>query len=682
MHITDNGENNLQLLNIVFEGPEGSGKTALKRLILGKHPIPSMESLSSHEPADQAISIELVQVTDGMSPKKISDSDIIEFLATEAVLSCQDVKEFALLTMTHVSADESDREMPISDAVEIFKNLKRSIEKKLVDMQRCNTNPGAGYFDDSKWYRFIDCGGQPQFQDMLPHLYHGPSLQIVCLRLTDNLEDKSGPCYTAENGEKVIPPDNLRLTNLQFIERACQIAACNPPSKVLIVGTHKDKLEDPDSKIQMLNERLSETYKKYDDVLLRISPSSRILGMNTIAKNEAERAASLKSLQSVLDSAAKLLVTKPIPFKWLITFHLSIWRREGVVSLKDCLAIGEVLGMNREAVTKALTSFKESDVLLYFPDDVPDLVLTNFGPLMERLSKFMMDALVKQPDIILYSKSYDKLRHQGTFNKEFFDNLLRETVSPSQSCTLNNEKLLKLLLCLKLAVKLRNDEYFLPSALSYSTTDIDRTSGDGYVSCGFTSFHNNEKRILPHNFFLTTVIMLIAASNDSDIKQPFKFELRKDDQQHRDRIQLHDTSQAIPGVVILSNKIWWIEVSMKKVSKDHFPSVHKVVKQAIETTSEHLKHTFDIQEVFPCPIEDHHDHYCVLTEKKNHYTCSEDISCTGLVQENMKLWFEGTCIYIIYVYLYLTWIMVFFFCAVHMHKASCTLIAIFISTSL
>ena len=100
---------------------------------------------------------------------------------------------------------------------------------------------------NSHWYHVIDSGGQPQFLDIFPLVYRSPSLSIVVIRLTDELDTKVQVCYYESSKNIYSLPDRLLLTNREFIIRMCQIAASCAESGgsipyVMIVGTHKDKL--------------------------------------------------------------------------------------------------------------------------------------------------------------------------------------------------------------------------------------------------------------------------------------------------------------------------------------------------------------------------------------------------------------------------------------------------------
>lgn len=197
----------------------------------------------------------------------------------------------------------------------------------------------------------------------------------------------------------------------------------------------------------------------------------------------------------------------------VLSYQLAIGNEEGVVSLKDCLETGQELGLDVANSQKALTYFNETGLVLYYPNDVPDLVLTKVDPLVNRLSQLVRASFLPPNQVL--GNECEQLQKKGVFTVDFFNQLFPNT---EKHKLLDNSKFLHMLLCLKLAAKVGPNEYFLPSALS----DHQHITTIHKLSCGFTL--SNDKRIMPHGFFFTTVIELIDDSSH------FNFQLRKDKQ--------------------------------------------------------------------------------------------------------------------------------------------------------
>ena len=85
----------------------------------------------------------------------------------------------------------------------------------------------------------VDSGGQPQFANLLPLIFQSQSHHhLVVTRLDELFSDKPANCVEID-GVKYVQQESLALTNLQLIERVCQLAS-GSESHVIIVGTHAD----------------------------------------------------------------------------------------------------------------------------------------------------------------------------------------------------------------------------------------------------------------------------------------------------------------------------------------------------------------------------------------------------------------------------------------------------------
>lgn len=502
----------------------------------------------------------------------------------------------------------------------------------------------SGIFQ-SNWQHIIDSGSQQQFHDMLPQVYRNPSFQIVLMRLTECLQDKPKMQYALEG-----KAENLSLTNLQYIERACQIAfMCDSLSKVMIVGTHKDELEsqigvdEAKEKIDNINKCLKKKlFDNYKDVLVYESDDLIIFDINTMAVGE-ERERDTQKLQEIITDFTEesFTLTKPknVSLKWLC-FHFAINQEPlGVISFQDCLTIGKTLGMNSDSVTKSLKYFSDVGLVLYFPDEKSQLIVTKVHLVLDQLSNIIK--AIFQPSPVRKGKCDDFKMH-GIFDKDFFDGLYRAGAKSSQSiaqASLDSEKIFKLLLHLKIAVSIGNGEYFLPSALSLQPQSDDEllySAQSDHVllyseSCGFAlQHHKNKKCILPHGFFFTTAIELHSGTSRFLSRDYIKFELRKDIQQYRDSIQFScedSDEKSIADLITLIDKKWWIQLTVankQQTNPKHLQKIHHTVEVSIKRAIKTLKHDTKslIKEVFPCPEKHHEDHYCTLTRDKSQYKCS------------------------------------------------------------
>ena len=476
---------------------------------------------------------------------------------------------YGFYVTTSLQEEQEPESASVSSQIISHLEVCKSITERIPKV-----DPSNDLFDDD-WIHLIDSGGQPQFLDVLPLLFRTESLHIVVTRLDQQLDDKPEVLFH-RNGENVYRfPDRLVLTNGQLIERACQMAKAQAISgkfapKVLVVGTCKDKLgSNSEAKIKTINKELMEVLEKYDDILICKSIDEVIFPINAMAPVGKERQQYTEELQKCILKAAKEIGDKiEVPLKWLV-FQLHLDKIGPIVHISECYKTGEKLGMGEREVKEALKYFHKVALLLYYPDDVPDLVLSRMDPLIGRLSTLITASFpgcsVKAP--------YNKLRQKGLFNKSFLHTVFEGFYRSEE---LSNNDFLKLLECLKIAVPVENDNYFLPSALSLQPP-VDATSFK--LSCVPLVFTWGEC-FLPHGFFLTFVVELLCQQEGED---KVYFELRKGVTQCRCEIQVVVAERCIPGFLKLIDRKRGIEICYSCNTTNYYCSkIKEITNDAVE----------------------------------------------------------------------------------------------------
>ena len=681
------GSGDLKHLNVVLHGPPGSGKSSLKRAILDEDPLPEKEQNSTDIMKN---AVRAVSMDRSKNFKVITNEDLIELLA-QAML---DIVKRGEETAKSTATDSGNEPLANQSAIESNEIMQQN------DISPTNASPISNDFPDSSssesvspslskirdmlkngkissdlfnsiWHHLIDSGGQSQYQDIFPLLYKSRSFQIVLMRLIDGLDDELQNCYTVEGENALENEKGLKLTNRQYIEKMCQIAAsANPPSKVMIVGTHKDKLgDDAEAKIKELNLALKDIKEKYDEVLICKSDDQIIFDINTMAKGE-ERKEYTQKLQKIIEAVSKKFATStPVPLRWL-AFHLDISNSNGVVKKEYCNKSGKAVGMNLAAIESALVYLNKAALLLYYPNDIPDVVLTSVDPLVSKLSQLVKASFITPDDDPTLRTECKTLRNTGMFKRSFLDDVLEDPPS-----ALNNDFFLKLLLCLRIADYIGNDEYFLPSALSLDQPEKESPKQLSENKCTPVGFTFN-KRILPHGFFFTVAIAFLGAASSD-----FVFELCPGKRQFRQEIVFVEKRNCIPGVVTLTNRNTWIQVSTTSPVK-YCPNILKSVKLAIKKAIARFEGTTTLNPpefVSLCTICTNSDHYCIPTRNNEDVSCSEDRKKFSAASDGMKCWlaeskycvivanieqytltcishyFRHECVYmIVYVYIYLS----------------------------
>ena len=610
------GSGEFQQCNIVMHGPPKSGKSSVKQLILGQ---PTCETEVDTPVIENAV--HAVQPSPGERFVVVNEESLLITLANEA-------KKY--IKIPPVSSEEEGMAFLSHSAQQLVPSYSSEPQmytpkpKVLQDIE-CHlkfAEPSFPLFG-SQWYHLIDTGGLLQLSDVFPLVYRYPSVNIIVIRLNDDLDSKHSMQYEA----KCTVQDHLARSNRDFIISMCQTTASqaatgSPVTRVMIIGTHLDHLADAPPKVKEFDRSLLSIRKEFEDVLVCKSAHETIFAVNAIAEGR-QREEYTRALQDSISIATRQHASRvSVRLRWL-AYLLELQRDTWVLRTADCYRIGEAFGMGEMDVQRALRFFEKSSFILYFPDDIPDLVLTKVEPFIHRLSCLIMTSC--QPRLHNSIQEHAKLREKGVFHKNFLELVFREFPKD-----LHDEEFLKLLECLKIAICIGEGEYFLLSTLSPYPT----YKHTFQMSCVPLVFSWGE-RILPQGFFFTVAVELLGKSNESN----FSFSLRDDIAQWREEVQISETNYKIPGVLKLSNKIKWIQASYSG-SVRHCPTLYKVVDFAIQKTVKRFEHTNLGSPMITClcPLSENQNHYCIISEDGKEFTCALDMSKTGPVTPNMLCW--------------------------------------------
>ena len=654
--------------NLVFHGPPGSGKSSTQDTILGEPPRPKHKQNATDIVAKSVRTVCIAAITEDNQLVQVTNHNMIDRLAGEVNVPMEDNKQddrhlsksvnpSSSINTTGESLEDSLKET--SDSTSAAKvpsssdeaiqdpskhrplntKTEESLKQRLLDPSKRHRS--CRVFN-SRWLHHIDSGGQPQYLDTFPMMHRSPAHFVVVMNVTEGLDERPKVRFYNQGKDEYELPDRLVLTNRETIVRMCQIAqriAQDTGGKfvprVFVVGTHKDKLFPIFGRrhLKAVNSELLRIHEKYSDVLVCKVPGEQVMfAINAMAKGKERQQYTKELQQHILEATKKTGEPVKVPLNWLM-FHLELDKGEGVVRISECRTLGCKMGMNEEKVRVALQFLNKAALVLYYPEDVPDLVLTNMDPFTSRLSRLIKASFLppdKGP-----TKESDELRNKGVFTRTF----LKQVFADLEESLLSEEEFLKLLVSLRIAVNIGGEEYFLPSALS-----LEPPPRESSFECKSIPLSLSwGELILPHGLFPTVCVELLAGREGG-----YVFELRKDIAQRREEIQLSEEEGRIPGVVKLSDRQRWIEVSYSG-DNSYCPTVNGIVNGATQRAIARLCHMGIRSPTIGCvcPLCIAKDHYCYLSEDRHSVTCSINRSKTGPVKANILCWFEGNCLFIV-----------------------------------
>ena len=652
--------------NLVFHGPPGSGKSSTQDTILGEPPRPKHKQNATDIVAKSVRTVCIAAITEDNQLVQVTNHNMIDRLAGEVNVPMEDNKqddrhlsksvnpsssinttgESLAVSLEETSDSTSAAKVPSSsdEAIQdpskhrpLNTKTEESLKQRLLDPSKRHRS--CRVFN-SRWLHHIDSGGQPQYLDTFPMMHRSPAHFVVVMNVTEGLDERPKVRFYNQGKDEYELPDRLVLTNRETIVRMCQIAqriAQDTGGKfvprVFVVGTHKDKLFPIFGRrhLKAVNSELLRIHEKYNDVLVCKVPGEQVMfAINAMAKGKERQQYTKELQQHILEATKKTGEPVKVPFNWLM-FHLELDKGEGVVRIFECRTLGCKLGMNEEKVGVALQFLNKAALVLYYPEDVPDLVLTKMDPFTNRLSRLIKASFLppdKGP-----TKESDELRNKGVFTRTF----LKRVFVDLEESLLSEEEFLKLLVSLRIAVNIGGEEYFLPSALS-----LEPPPKESSFECKSIPLSLSwGELILPHGLFPTVCVELLAGREGG-----YVFELRKGIPQRREEIQFSEEKRRIPGVVKLSDRQRWIEVSYSG-DNSYCPTVNGIVNGATQRAIARLRHMGIGSPTIGCvcPLCIAKDHYCYLSEDRRFVTCPINENKTDPVTADILCWFEGNCLF-------------------------------------
>ena len=353
---------------------------------------------------------------------------------------------------------------------ELFNELLRKHSNRL------HTSP-----EDATTIRFIETGGQPEFQEILPALLSGHSISMLLFKLHEELKQRYQVEYVSEDCTKSEPYMTTSTVEDVLFQSLATIAcygSCTTntdlthlSSVALLVGTHKD-LATADG-IKAAEESLKQKVENAEyfkrDMIHYPFPGQLIFPIDNTQDEDVQK------LRRILeDIIHKRFRRVSLPASWLM-FEFAL-RKAGVkiLTLKDCQKIAKCYGITSKKELKgALRFLHDMCMVRYYPDveDMKDLIICDLQVLFDAITNIIVHTFT-------FTKAGEagkqKIKKTGRFSLQE----LQRFASPKCSNDLSPKKLVKLLEYLHILVPMHEtgtDEYFImPCVLQ--TADLDDTA--------------------------------------------------------------------------------------------------------------------------------------------------------------------------------------------------------------
>lgn len=228
-----------------------------------------------------------------------------------------------------------------------------------------------------------DCGGQPQFLEILPRFMKGLSLGILVTDLSQRLDEHPINYYYDNEGKSVGEGVRSSLSNEQVLRLCLRMVASQSrgekPVRFVFVGTHRDLEHQCSETRQEKNRKLMEMVRSLDleaNVIYR-SKDEVIFALNAKEPGEEDYKTAGLLGELMMDESTAMTVEMPVKYYSLELTLKRMVRESGQVAFKECDILKEVAHYHftEESLKEALRFLHEMKLVFYFEEEFPGVVI-------------------------------------------------------------------------------------------------------------------------------------------------------------------------------------------------------------------------------------------------------------------------------------------------------------------
>ena len=547
-------------------GASGTGKTSILNLLLDKPPVlkhcstPVLRPLKGiwviagvHKWREASPNV-LHEVVAG-SILMIANQDKDENIRQSNVKGATSPPPSEKRKLDPINANQSDivEETPISSSPSTKQNVSPNISlddlpatKKVISIlesQKYEELANLHFVD------VVDSGGQAPFIDIAPALFPYTSVNLVALKLNEDLNSEIEFIYSLDG--KMISSEKGRCTTKQLVAAAFSSKAkIEMPKiegveyrefdgpKVMVLGTHYDVYEHEKSSFESLeekNEQLRHTLQDYESLLIP-NREDVIFPLNALSRDKEAQHIAEKIRQLISHCYIKV----QIPVYWYL-FHIAIEelksQEKDIIPISFFYKIGEEHNMEEEEVKSALQYLHDLNVCLYYSNVLPDVVFTSPHYLFEKISDILAVSMGNNEELLLLDmKTQKQLKKEGILKKSM---LTRVFSSRFDDDLFSVDQFLELMQHLYIISPLspEADTYFMPCVLEADEDPLKNIphSAEEPLQPLLLSWKN----AVPNGLFPSLVTWLMSKG-----QQRFKMQRPEKHEQYRNNVTFHCPSIA------------------------------------------------------------------------------------------------------------------------------------------
>ena len=338
---------------------------------------------------------ELIESNEMVEVQQRSEAELVS--SPKGVASHSSAQPTSSDTTTSKASSKSKGEVtPVIPSLATYDDLISRMEECSID----------DTITEIRRVQVSDCGGQPQYHEILPVFLRGTSLYLYVFKLNEELGARPMIKYHVD-GKAICNPYQCSETYEQILEHCLRVVRSqkatdekSKPPRIMIIGTHKDKehectTETREAKNKRLTDMLLPEFKKEVVYYQQRPTKALIYPMNAKNPGEEEKrsAAEIRRLVSTECTAEAV----EIPLQWhaleCLLEDLATGCGRDVISKAECFAAAQKLHFDDEsALDAALDYLDQLNLVFYYPDILPGVVFASAQVLLDKVTELVVAA--------------------------------------------------------------------------------------------------------------------------------------------------------------------------------------------------------------------------------------------------------------------------------------------------
>ena len=373
-------------LRCIMFGFAGAGKSHVLALILGENPPSTRVSTPCAETPVRAVAMTRIGV-DGKQLKRINVDDYSDMMMKTA-------KDFVV------------ESIPTGPIAGIQRFIRKAVNAPAVPTDEVEKDLITRFYKPDEDVKVLngqivgemsDCGGQPQFLEILPKFIDNLSLGILVTDLSQRFDEYPMNYYYNEEGQSVGEGVKSTLTNEQIIRLCLRMIVSKSQKdrhvKVIFVGTHRDEEYKCTETREEKNRKLKDMVKFFGlekNVIYR-NKYELIYALNAKNPEEVDHLTAGELREVIMDQSNAVTVSIPVNYYGVELTLQNMVQESDQIAFHESEILPRVshYHITEESLKEALRFLHEMKLVFYFEEEFPNVVIGHPQSVLNKLTELV-----------------------------------------------------------------------------------------------------------------------------------------------------------------------------------------------------------------------------------------------------------------------------------------------------